>query len=513
MAEPRVVAYDVGTTNVKAVLTDLDGEVLGVHTRGLPLRRLSGGRVEQELDDIDVAMAAATRGLLAETSTLPARIAAVAVTGQMFNVVPVFADRTRRHPMLSWLDQRAVDDAVDLERRLSAEEQFAMFDAVLTAKDIVPRINWMARRQPRLDAEVAVYLDCKEAVVHRLTGHAVTDPVGASAYRLFDAESGCWGRDRCRAARVDLGQLPEVRSAFAAAGDLLPSAARTLGLQPGTPVAVGCGDVATSQLGSGAVLPGDVQLSLGTSGYFGFMLDQHLQDPGRRLGPLAHALPDRWILWLEIATAGGALTWLEHLVSTDGAGERFSARLSSVQVREAARGMDGLIFAPWLSGERVPLFDDSARGAFIGLGLHHDARHLTRAVMEGVAYQMRWAFEYGLAFGVAPRTIRVVGGGGMGTGWLQVIADVLGRRLEVVDEASHTAARASAMIAIGMLAGRHDLPDQPVDVDRIVVPDPRESDRHAHNFDRFRNLHQALAQLELQPSSWSDSSERSGDSR
>lgn len=498
---------------MKAVLTDLDGEVLGVRTRGLPIRRLSGGRVEQELDDIDVAMAATTRGLLAETSTPPSRVAAIAVTGQMFNVAPVFADRTQRHPMLSWLDQRAVDDAIDLERRLPAEEQFAMFDAVLTAKDIVPRINWMARQEPRVDAEVAAYLDCKEAVVHRLTGHAVTDPVGASAYRLFDAESGAWDQDRCLAASVALGQLPEVRSAFATAGDLLPSPARTLGLEPGTPVAVGCGDVATSQLGSGAILPGDVHLSLGTSSYFGMMLDQHLQDPGRRLGPLAHALPDRWILWLETATAGGALTWLEQLLSTGGAGEGFSTRLSSAQVREVGHEMEELIFAPWLTGERAPLFDDSARGAFVGLGLHHDARHLARAVMEGVAYQMRWAFEYGLAYGVSPRTIRVVGGGAMGTGWLQVIADVLGRRLEVVGAPSHTAARASALIAAGMLDARHNLADLPVVVDRVVAPDRRESDRHDRNFDRFRNLHQALARFQPRSSSWSDIPERSGDSR
>lgn len=502
MTDELVLAYDVGTTNIKAVLAGPGVEVVGEASGGYPLRRLGRGWVEQDLDDVASVMAILTRRLLNDARVRSQQVAAVSVTGQMFNAVPVGADSAPQHPMISWLDQRAADEARTLERRIPARQQYQLFDAVLSAKDIVPKISWLARHHPRAEAETATYLDCKEAVVHALTGRAVTDPVGASSYRLYDIEAGRWDLDRCRAAEVPVGRLPEVRSAFSAAGELLPEPAADLGLLPGTPVAVGSGDVAASQLGAGAVGPGDVHLSIGTSSYFGITLDRPLPDPAKRLGPLAHLAPDRWLLWLEIATAGGALAWLDRVLS--GAPHAVSppSRLAGLDGASDATDMDGLLYAPWLSGERVPVFDDAIRGAFVGLGLHHDSQHLARAVMEGVAYQMRWALEYGVGFGLALGTIRVVGGGAAGAGFLQLVADVLGRPLHLVDSPEHAATRAAALMATGMLDGRADLTTAHARISRVVEPRVPEQARHDDNFDRFRALYAALAALDHQQQPW-----------
>ncbi len=267
-----------------------------------------------------------------------------------------------------------------------------------------PGSTGCGRSTRRLDTDRWL-LDCKETVLAWLTGRAVTDRAGASAYRLTDPASlrlGCLlVRVAGRAARAP---ATRDRSSDVRGRRLARSRRdRRSACPAGLPVFVGAGDVPASQLGSGALGAGDTHLSLGTAIYLGIHADRPLTDPGRRLGVLGHAMPDAWILWLEIATGGAAL-WLDpHAPSAIRSDWmcRSTTRSWIEQLVTSVEGdTDDLLFAPWLSGERVPLFDDDARGAFVGLALHHGRAHLMRAVMEGVAYQIRWAYEYGLAYGL-----------------------------------------------------------------------------------------------------------------
>ena len=196
--------------------------------------------------------------------------------------------------------------------------------------------------------------------------------------------------------------------------------------------------------------------------------------PAGRLGVLGHATPDASILWLEIATGGAALAWIGRALADPDrpAADPDHARIEAL-VTSVRGDTDDLLFAPWLSGERVPLFDDGARGAFVGLALRHGRAHLVRAVMEGVAYQIRWAYEYGLAYGIEPGTIRAVGGGGMGDAWLRIIADTSGRPLEVLDAPQDAAALgAAAMAFVGLGAWSSlDTVRQHIRVARVIEPD------------------------------------------
>jgi xylulokinase len=489
----RVLAYDVGTSGVKAVLTDDEGRILASRQAAYGLQTGHGGWVDQDLGDILAALARATRELLASVDDAP--VDAIAVTAQMFNLVAVDRDGQPLLPMLSWLDQRATVQAEMLSRRLEPAAQFARFGSIITAKDVIPKILWLREERPDVWRRTHHLLDCKEAIVAHLTGSVAMDPAGATAFRLFDLVERDWSAAACLELGIERGLLADVRPATSVLAGLGREAATALGLRAGIPVVVGAGDVPASQVGAGAIRPGDAHVSLGTAVYFGITVDRPVIDPAGQLGVIGHVDPDLWILWLEVATGGGALTWLLRMLGSAEGDEPGPAALAEVdRLVESATGMDDLLFAPWLSGERVPVFDDRARGAFVGLGLNHGRGHLMRALMEGVAHQMRWALEYATDFGVPIGEIRGVGGGCIGTSWTQIIADALGRPLLSMSEPQDAAARGAAATALVGLGVQPDLSftRRLAEVERIHEPNPGRVAELDGAHDRFRRLYDAL---------------------
>jgi xylulokinase len=498
-----ILACDVGTSGVKVVLTDSLGSVIAARQESYGLIAGPGGWVDQDLDAILAALYSAGRALVEGLE--PSSIDAVAVTAQMFNLVPLDGAGRPLTPMLSWLDQRAAGQAVRLAERLDRAAQFERFGSIVTAKDVVPKIEWLREERPDIWAQTAALVDCKEAVVAALTGEVVIDPAGAMAFRLFDPRVGAWSPAACEAIGVPVDLLPAVRPATSIAGGLRPEAAEAMGLPSGLPVVVGAGDVPASQVGAGATRPGDAHVSLGTAVYFGVTVDRPVEDPAGQLGVLGHIDPDRWILWLEVATGGGALNWLLRVLDADDADDPGAGTLARIDalVGEAS-AMDGLLFAPWLSGERVPVFDDRLRGAFVGLGLHHGRSHLLRAVMEGVAYQMRWALEYGADYGVPIDEIRGVGGGAIGSAWTQIIADVLGRPVLSMAAPQDATARGAATCAIIGLGLQPDtaFARETAVIERVHRPSPEAMAAATDAYGHYRRLYEALRPVYEDHAAW-----------
>lgn len=490
---PTILACDVGTSGVKVVLTDASGSILAA--RQVPYGLITGpaGQVDQDVDILLAALYRASRELVDGRDT--ADIGAIAVTAQMFNLVPLDRDGRPLTLMLSWLDQRAAGQAARLADRLDRAAQFERFGSIVTAKDVIPKIEWLREERPDVWSRTAALVDCKEAVVAALTGEVVIDTGGALAFRLYDPLADDWSEAACDAIGLSRDRLPVVRDATSIAGHLRPEAAEAMGLPSGIPVVVGAGDVPASQVGAGATRPGDAHVSLGTAVYFGVTVDRPVIDPEGQLGVIGHVEPGRWILWLEVATGGGALNWLLRILDASDADDPGAATLARIdRLVTDASDMDGLLFAPWLSGERVPVFDDRLRGAFVGLGLHHGRGHLLRAVMEGVAYQMRWALEYADGYGVPIDEIRGVGGGCIGSAWTQIIADTLGRPLLSMaspQDATARGAAACAIVGLGLEPNVSFARDVAV-IEREHRPDPRAADAANEGYERYRRLYQAL---------------------
>lgn len=497
MRGDHVLALDVGTSGVKVVATDAEGRIVASAIRSYGLTTGGCGMVDQDLDEILAASKAAIRAVVDDLPGHGSAIAVASVTAQMFNMVPVDASGRPLLPMLSWLDQRSEPDARLLAARMPDHEQFAKLGAVVSGKDILPKILWLRDRRPDVYAATSKLLDCKEAVVMALTGEPTIDRAGASAYRLFDHRARAWDVAACAEVGVDPRLLPDVLEATDLAGGITGAVARDTGLRAGTPVVVGAGDVPASQVGAGAIGIGDAHVSLGTAVYYGITLADPAPDPNRRLGVIAHVIPDAWILWLEIATGGGALAWLARTLRELGSSGPIDYAAIDALVTGCADEMEDLLFAPWLSGERVPVFDDRARGAFVGIGLNHRPAHLFRAVMEGVAFQMRWALEYGQEFGRPLNELRAVGGGTIGHVWMQLIADVLARPIDAIarpQDAAAVGAAASGLVGIG-LKPDFGFVRTLATVDRTFEPDASRRGSYDDRYRRFRQLYSALSPL------------------
>lgn len=493
MANDKILAYDVGTSGVKAVLTDGRGRVLDTALRSYGIHASNDGSVDQDVDEILAATTRVTRELVERSPDGPGSVVGVSVTGQMFNIVPVDKSGRALAPMLSWLDQRGAPQAVQLARVMSPDEQYSKLGAVITGKDILPKIMWLRDECPDVFRKTAKLLDCKEAVVMHLTGRAVTDVGGAVIYRLLNMQARQWDAPACEAMGIPLSMLPDVEPATAVAGRLTGSAARATGLLAGTPVLVGGGDLPASQVGAGAINVGDGHVALGTSAHFGITVDRLLPDPHRMQVVFGHMDPRLWIVCVEIATAGGALAWFARTLLGLAGSVPVDYKIVERLVTECEDDLGGLVFCPWLSGERVPVFDDRARGAFVGLDLHHGAGHMLRAVMEGVAFQMRWALEYATAYGQPAREIRAVGGG-FGDAWTQIIADVLGRRLLRIrdpQDAGAVGAAACALVGLGLQPSFEFIRDAAV-VDHVFEPALDSDEKYRRRFDIFRRLYEAL---------------------
>jgi xylulokinase len=483
-----VISYDVGTSGVKAVLADAVGRAVASLSRPYGLVTLADGWVEQDMGEILAAIGEATGQLISRSGVGAASIAAIGVTGQMFNLVAVDGRGEPLAPMMSWLDLRATPQARALASWMPPSEQFKQLGSLVTAKDVIPKMLWLREQRPDIWRRTAKVLDCKETVVMHLTGMPITDYAGASAVRLFDATSRVWSESACALLEIPLSMLPETAPATNIAGGLLPEPAKRLGLVAGTPVVVGAGDVPATQVGAGATAPGDAHLSLGTAGYWGITLAEPLVDPMERVGLLAHMDPAQWILWLEVATAGGALAWFLRVLGPAAPDHATVDRL----VREATDNVP--VFAPWLSGERAPVFDDYARAAFVGLGLHHGLGHMLRGIMEGVAFQVRWAFDYALAFGSPVVEIRTVGGGTMSDVWLQIISDVLDRPLMAIRDPQDAGARGAAACALVGVGLQTDFAFAKTSaaVEKTYQPAPATRERYERGYSRYVQLYERL---------------------
>ena len=488
MSGARLVGVDVGTSSVKGLALDGDGTVLARAARSYPVATPRPGWAEQDPE----RWWEAAEAVLAELDAPNAD--GIGLSGQMHGLVALDAAGRPLRPAILWNDARTGAQCEKIERRIGAERLVALTGNRALAGFTAPKLLWMAEHEPELYGRIASILLPKDHVRLRLTGERASDVADLSGTLLLDVAARDWSGELLDALDVDRASLPRVLespdvSGFAYAGGGAAGGRR--GRAGGVPVAAGAGDQAAGALGVGALGGGDpLSLVLGTSGVVFGGEEAYRYDPAGRVHAFCHALPGRWQTMGVVLSAGGALAWLR---------QAFGAVEMETLLAEAAAvppGAEGALFAPYLAGERTPHADAEVRGGFAGLALHHGRGHLTRAVLEGVAFALRDCRElvdpqrrHGLA--------RVSGGGAASELWLEIVASVLDLPLErcaVTDGAAYGAALLGG-VAGGIFADVPAAVRATVRGERVVAPRPDWVEPYAALAERWRALYPALAPL------------------
>jgi xylulokinase len=472
----RLVGLDVGTTGVKALAISAEGEVLARAERGYELSTPRPGWAEQDPEDWWRASEAALAALNVGD------IAGIGLSGQMHGLVALDSrDRVLR-PAILWNDQRTAAECAEIEELIGLERLIELTGNRALTGFTAPKLLWLRRHEPEVYGRIAHVLLPKDYVRLRLTGERASDVADASGTLLFDVARRRWSEEVLSALEIDPGWLPPALESPAVSGKT----------PDGVPVAAGAGDQPAAALGVGVDRPGPLSVVLGTSGVVLTALPAFAADPEARVHAFCHAAPDVWQAMGVMLSAAGSLRWLRDAL----VGESYDEL-----TREAARwppGAEGLLFQPYLAGERTPHADPNARGAFAGLSLRHDRGALVRAVLEGVAFALRDSLELVRKLGVEPTVGRVSGGGARSELWLRIVASVLGIPLErtAVEEGSAFGAALLGGAAAGVFSSASDSVERCVRIRERIDPDPGWREDYDAGYARFRRLYPALRPLE-----------------
>jgi len=485
-----VLGIDVSTTATKAVLIDETGSVRGVAASeyGFDVPRPLWSEQDPRLWwDGTVA---AIGSVLAATGVPGGDVVAIGLTGQMHGLVLLDERDAVLRPAILWNDQRTAAACDEIRATIGRDRLIAITGNDALTGFTAPKLVWVRDVEPDVWRRAAHVLLPKDFVRLQLTGDHAIDKADGAGTILFDLAARDWSDEVVDALRIDRSWLPPTFEGPTVTGVVTSAAAMATGLRAGTPVVAGGGDQAANAVGLGAVEPGVPALSLGTSGVIFAPTDRPIVEPGGRVHAFCHAVPGRWHLMSVMLSAAGSLRWFRDTLAP---GEPYGALADAAG--EVDPGSDGLLFLPYLTGERTPHPDPLARGAFVGLTVGHDRRHLTRAVLEGVAFGLRDGLDLMVAAGMPPPTrIRASGGGTASPVWRQILADVLGVELATVATAEGAAFGAGILAAVG--AGWHPTVEAAagawIDATVAAAPGPNAAiyrDRHAV----YRGLYPALS--------------------
>lgn len=489
-----VLGVDVGTQSAKCVVLDAGGELRGVGQAGYPLLTPRPQWAEQDPDDWWEGVVNAVRQALQTAAVEPLQVQAIGLTGQMHGVVILGADHRPLRPAIIWMDRRSANLCATVQARVGPDAIRQVAGNRLSPGFAGASLAWLREVEPQLLDQARAALQPKDTIVLRLTGQLSTEPSDAAATWLFDIRRGAWSDTLAAACGINTEILPPVHPSASVVGELRADAAEALGLRAGIPVVAGAGDQAGLLLGSGVVEAGRGSITLGTGGQMTVVSGTPRVDPSLRLNTFCHAVPDRWYTMGAILNGGIALRWWREVV-TGQAGIPYDTLLE--QAAQVAPGADGLIFLPYLEGERTPHMDPGAFGAFVGLSLRHTQAHLTRAVLEGIAFAFRDCALALAEAGPVPDHFLIGGGGSQGAVWRQIIASVLGISLQTVAGREHTAVGAAMLAGIG--AQMYFDVDQAVALAVRTSPAerafPADHEVYRRQHARYRALYPALRKL------------------
>ena len=484
------LGIDVSTTGAKALLVDEEGNVASSVTTPLTLSMPRPLWSEQNPEEWWQGAAKSIREALAQANVSGEAVTAIGLTGQMHGLVLLDELGKVLRPAILWNDQRCGDECDEIRARLGKERLIRITGNDALTGFTAPKVLWVQKHEPEAFARARHILLPKDFVRYKLTDKLAMDKADGSGTMLFDLKARNWSAELLNALEIPREWLPPTYEGPEVTGEVSPAAAALTGLTAGTPVVAGGGDQAAQAVGVGAVRPGIVALTLGTSGVVFATTGEPLIEPDGRLHAFCHAVPGRWHFMGVMLSAGGSLRWYRDALAPQLDFDEL--------VQEAARvpaGSEGLLFLPYLTGERTPHPDPLARGAFVGLTAMHKRAHLTRSVLEGVAFGLKDSFGLIQGAGLGQiEQVRVSGGGAKSSVWRQILADILGVELVTVNTTEGAAYGAALLAGVGHGAWRNveAACEATIKTGGRVEPDEVRGRAYEQLYQQYRALYPAL---------------------
>jgi xylulokinase len=488
-----LLGIDLGTSSVKVLLVDEEGRTLAVRGAEYPILIPGSGRAEQEPATWWSCTCQAIRHVLADSGSRPAEIKGVGLSGKMHGMVPLDSSRELIGPAVIWCDQRSRDEVEDINRQVGRQTITAETLNPLYPGFLLASLEWMRRHEPGRFRRLATVILPKDYLRLSLTGTLGTDISDASSTVAFNTAGGHWSSTIIDCLGLPGSLFPPCARSTDIVGTVTAGAAAETGLAAGTPVVAGGSDQPMQAIGNGLTAPGSLSVTIGTGGQMYSVSAKPVLNPRLNTHTFCNVIPRCWYVMAATLSAGLSLSWLRENILRDQGYESVAA-----DVEGTPPGSEGLLFLPYLTGERTPHLDPDARAVFFGLTLKHTRGHMTRAVMEGVGYSLRECQEILESLGITAAGLIGSGGGARSSQWLQIQADILGKPIQTtlsVEQASFGAA-----IVAGVGVGIY--PDIPRACAAVVRLNPRVTEPIVANaplyeegFQLYRELYRDTSRL------------------
>ncbi len=494
-----LLGIDIGTSGTKTVLFDEIGNTVASAMEEYPLYQPIIGWAEQDPEDWWQAAVASIRKVLVKSGIKPADISGIGLSGQMHGLVLLDGDNKVLRRSIIWCDQRSTAECEQITSLIGAERLIEITANPALTGFTASKLMWVKNHEPDIFEKTKKILLPKDYVRYRLTGEFATEVSDASGMQLMDIPGRCWSPEMLSKLGVERSQLAALYESQEVSANVSGSAALITGLPEGTPVVGGGGDQAAGAIGNGIVKPGVISSTIGTSGVVFAYLDKIRIDPKGRLQTFCHAVPNTWHVMGVAQSSGYSLKWFRDNFCKD---EMNTADLLGVdpyvlmdqEAEKAQAGSNGLLYLPYLMGERTPHLDSEARGVFFGLSAKHDKRDMIRAVMEGVVYSLRDCLEIIAGMGVNVSEIRASGGGGKSRLWRQMQADIFGNAITTINSGEGPALGVALLAGVGtgVYKNTAEACDTAIKVKSVQQPDMELYSKYSKFYSLYGQLYKSL---------------------
>ena len=500
MSKNYLLGIDIGTSACKVAVFDRNGQVMAYANGDYPVYYPREGWVQQNPEEWWQAVCGAIKECLSKGEISPEQIAGVGIDGQSWSAIAIDKDGNVLTDTPIWMDTRAQEICDRLNNEIGSENIFEVAGNSLQPSYATAKILWYKENMPEVYSRIYKILQSNSFIAYRLTGALTQDVSQGYGLHCFNMKKGCWDEKMCERLGIPMEFLPEIVPCDQVVGTVNEKAAAQCGLAAGTPIVAGGLDAACGTLGAGVIHPGETQEQGGQAGGMSICTDTYKADPSLILG--FHVVPGQWLLQGGTTGGGGVMRWFEREFADFERSRKEETGKSSLDqlnqiAQEVPAGSEGVVFLPYMSGERSPIWNPYAKGVFYGLDFSKTKGHMVRACMEGVAFSLRHNLEVAEKAGAQVKVLRAMGGSANSLLWTQIKADITGK--DVVVPASDTASTLGAAILAGVGVGFYKDYEEAVSLTvketRRHQPDPSRKEVYDKAYRTYRELYDSLKHM------------------